>query len=66
MEHIDKQKFEKESTDLNLEDQSQYSLSGAMYNDLTKELIEARERTILLTNEYNSSFGKNSAEWEKQ
>ncbi|XWX62473.1 sugar O-acetyltransferase [Desulfitobacterium sp. AusDCA] len=32
---------------MNLEDQSQYILSGAMYNDLTKELIEARERTIV-------------------
>ncbi|AKG37795.1 O-acetyltransferase [Paenibacillus durus ATCC 35681] len=35
-------------------------LSGAMYNDLTKELIEAREKAVLLTNQYNASFGQSS------
>ncbi len=29
-----------------------------MYNDLTNELIKARENTLFLTNEYNASFGK--------
>ncbi|HEX2938526.1 MAG TPA: sugar O-acetyltransferase [Ruminiclostridium sp.] len=50
---------------MNLEDQRQFILSGAMYNDLTKELIEAREKTVFLTNEYNSSFGKSSTEREE-
>ncbi|NFH70190.1 sugar O-acetyltransferase [Clostridium botulinum] len=47
-----------------LEKQSQYILSGNMYNDLTRELVEAREKTVLMTNEYNSSFGKTSEERE--
>lgn len=50
---------------MNLEDQRQLILSGAMYNDLTEELIEAREKTVFLTNEYNSSFGKSSEEREE-
>jgi maltose O-acetyltransferase len=50
---------------LNLEDQRQIILSGAMYNDLTEELVEAREKTVFLTNEYNSSFGKSSEEREE-
>lgn len=50
---------------MNLEEQRQFILSGAMYDDLTKELIEARERTVFLTNEYNNSFGKKSEEREK-
>src|SRR5689334_7927014 len=33
-------------------------LSGRMYNDLTSELVEARQRTVLLTDEYNASFGR--------
>lgn len=49
---------------MNLEEQRQFILSGAMYNDLTRELIEARERTVFLTNEYNNSFGKNPEERE--
>lgn len=39
-------------------------LSGQMYNDLTPELIEAGEKTVFLTNEYNASFGKSSEERE--
>lgn len=39
-------------------------LTSAMYNDLTSELVEAREKTVFLTNEYNASFGKPSAERE--
>jgi maltose O-acetyltransferase len=54
-----------ERADLNLEAQRQFMLSGAMYNDLTRELIEARERTVFLTNEYNNGYGKDSEEREK-
>lgn len=49
---------------MNLNEQQQYMLTGAMYNDLTKELVEARERTVFLTNEYNNSFGTSSKERE--
>lgn len=49
---------------MNLKEQNDYILSGKMYNDLTPELIEARERTVFLTNEYNMSFGKPSKERE--
>ncbi|MBN1048946.1 sugar O-acetyltransferase [Clostridium botulinum] len=47
-----------------LEKQRQYILSGNMYNDLTIELVEARKKVVLMTNEYNSSFGKTSEERE--
>jgi maltose O-acetyltransferase len=47
-----------------LEEQRQHMLSGRMYNDLTTELVEARRRTVLLTNEYNASFGRAQAERE--
>jgi maltose O-acetyltransferase len=57
--------MDKERSDMNLEEQRQFILSGAMYNDLTKELIEARERTVFLTNECNNSFGKRSEEREE-
>lgn len=40
---------------MNLEEQREYVLSGKMYNDLTDELVEARENTVFLTNEYNAS-----------
>ncbi|MBM7635309.1 sugar O-acetyltransferase [Streptococcus saliviloxodontae] len=36
--------------------------SGRMYDDLQKELVEAREKTVLLTNEYNASFGQPAEE----
>ncbi|WP_170924863.1 sugar O-acetyltransferase [Candidatus Enterococcus clewellii] len=49
---------------MNLEEQRQFILSGQMYNDLTKELVEAREKAVFLTNEYNVSFGKSSEERE--
>jgi len=48
-----------------LEEQRERILSGRMYNDLTAELVQARERTVLLTNEYNNSFGKPQAEREE-
>ncbi|MEU8239075.1 sugar O-acetyltransferase [Actinoplanes missouriensis] len=38
--------------------QRRHMLTGAMYNDLTDELVQARQRTVLLTDEYNASFGR--------
>lgn len=35
--------------------------SGKMYNDLTPELIKAREEAVFLTNDYNASFGQDAA-----
>lgn len=49
---------------MDLEKQKELILSGQMYNDLTKELVDAREKTIFLTNEYNASFGKSAKERE--
>lgn len=49
---------------MNLEEQTAGMLSGKMYNDLTPELIKARENTVFLTNEYNASFGKPDKERE--
>lgn len=49
---------------MNLEEQTAVALSGKMYNDLTPELIKAREKTVFLTNEYNASFGKPTEERE--
>lgn len=43
---------------MTFEEQKTLILSGAMYNDLTPELIAARERAVILTNEYNASYGK--------
>ncbi|GAA1629369.1 sugar O-acetyltransferase [Actinoplanes couchii] len=43
---------------MTLEAQREHILSGRMYNDLTGELVEARQRTVLLTDEYNRSFGQ--------
>lgn len=50
---------------MTLEEQKQFILSGKMYNDLTKELIKARENTVFLTNEYNNSFGRSQNEREE-
>lgn len=47
---------------MDLEQQRQHILTGAMYNDLTPELVTARERTVLATNAYNASFGAPQAE----
>ncbi|WP_374124046.1 sugar O-acetyltransferase, partial [Leptotrichia hongkongensis] len=49
---------------MNLEEQRQFILSGKVYNDLTPELIKARENTVFLTNKYNESFGKPTSERE--
>jgi len=35
-----------------------------MYNDLTPELVMAREQTVLLTNQYNSAFSRPASERE--
>jgi maltose O-acetyltransferase len=43
-----------------LETQRAHILSGAMYNDLTPELIEARARAVVLTDEYNRAFGQSA------
>lgn len=40
---------------MNLEEQKKFILSGNMYNDLTEELVAARENTVFLTNEYSGS-----------
>ena len=50
---------------MNLEEQKQFILSGKMYNDLSQELIQARENMIFLTNEYNNSFGSQQNEREE-
>lgn len=41
-----------------LEEQRQHVLAGHVYDDLTDELVSARERAVLLTDEYNRSFGR--------
>lgn len=38
-------------------EQRNHMLTGAMYNDLTVELVAAREQAVLATNAYNASFG---------
>lgn len=43
---------------MTLEKQKQHILTGKMYNDLTPELVKAREKIVLLTNDYNTSFGQ--------
>lgn len=46
---------------MNLDEQRAHILTGAMYDDLTIELVAARQRTVLLTSEYNESFGQPAA-----
>lgn len=41
-----------------LDQQFEHVRSGRMYNDLTPELIAAREQAVLLTNEYNAAFSQ--------
>lgn len=41
-----------------LERQLEQVRSGRMYNDLSAELIAARQQSVLLTNEYNASFSQ--------
>lgn len=47
-----------------LDTQFAHMRTGQMYNDLTPELLAARERAVLLTNEYNASFSQPEAERE--
>jgi maltose O-acetyltransferase len=49
---------------VDLEAQRAHVLSGRMYDDLTVELVRARQRAVLLTTEYNDSFGREPAERE--
>ena len=42
---------------LNFESQRAAMLSGQVYDDLTRELIEARASAVVLTDKYNKSFG---------
>lgn len=49
---------------MTLAEQLAHARSGAVYNDLTPELIDAREKAVLLTNRYNASFGAAPAERE--
>ncbi|MCD8121263.1 MAG: sugar O-acetyltransferase [Clostridiales bacterium] len=43
---------------MNFEEQRCRVMSGLMYNDLTKELIEARKTAVELTDAYNASYGQ--------
>ncbi|WP_127573185.1 sugar O-acetyltransferase [Georgenia faecalis] len=43
---------------MTLDEQRRLMRSGAVYNDLTDELVQARERTVLTTDRYNASFGQ--------
>ena len=49
---------------MTLDEQMDKIRSGAVYNDLTAELVQAREQAVFLANRYNASFGKSSAERE--
>jgi maltose O-acetyltransferase len=49
---------------MTLDEQMDFMLTGQMYNDLTPELIKARQDTVLLTDRYNESFGKAEVERE--
>ena len=46
---------------MTLEEQRAHILTGAMYDDLTGELVLARQQAVLLTGEYNASFGREQA-----
>lgn len=50
---------------MNLAEQRKQMLSGVMYNDLENELVAEREKTVLLTNQYNASFGSSNEVREK-
>jgi maltose O-acetyltransferase len=49
---------------MTLESQRAHILSGRMYNDLTPELISARQRAVMLSTAYNDSFGAPQADRE--
>lgn len=47
-----------------LQHQLAHIRAGDVYNDLTPELIAAREAAVFLTNDYNGSFGRPAVERE--
>lgn len=47
-----------------LHDQFAHMATGAMYDDLTPELIAARRRAVLATNAYNAAYGRPQQERE--
>ncbi len=47
-----------------LEEQFRHMATGAMYHDLTPELLAAREAAVLATNAYNASYGRPATERE--
>ncbi|MDI3213968.1 sugar O-acetyltransferase [Arthrobacter sp. AL12] len=49
---------------MDLEAQRAHMRQGAMYNDVTPELMDSRERTVIATNMYNASFGQATAQRE--
>lgn len=49
---------------MTLDAQRAHIRTGAMYNDLTPELVAARERAVVATTAYNASFGRPAAERE--
>ncbi len=46
----------------NLDTQFERIRTGQMYNDLTPELVAAREQAVLLSDQYNASFSHPAAE----
>lgn len=46
---------------MDLTAQRRHMLTGALYNDLTPELIEARARAVRLSDQYNDTFGSSQA-----
>ncbi|PIG00092.1 sugar O-acetyltransferase [Comamonas sp. 26] len=49
----------------NLEMQLAHIHSGQMYNDLTPELVAARQSAVLLSNAYNAAFSQSGQEREE-
>lgn len=49
---------------MTLDQQFAHMRTGRMYDDLSPELIAAREAAVLLTNRYNASFARPAAERE--
>ncbi|MDR2037337.1 MAG: sugar O-acetyltransferase [Bacteroidales bacterium] len=43
---------------MDVEQIKQIMLSGAMYNDLSEELVKARQEAVFLTTAYNATFGE--------
>ena len=43
---------------MELEKQVARILQGKLYNDLTPELVELRKIAVILTDEYNASYGQ--------